>query len=383
MCSNRTTGLCGRGAARKRPKTLLCGLMMAAAMLAGCAAQAPFYTTPPAVQMQWPLLSSRPKIVWLKTIATYRDVGIEKGFWQKAVELLTGGSDTRISRPYGVLFDSGARLFVADPGAGCVHSMDTKEGRYSLIGDEGETRLRTPIGLAEDEQENLYITDSTAATVFVYDIRRRTLKPFLRQLKRPTGIVYNKVNKLLYIVDTVAGTVSAVDGQGTVKHTFGSPGGGVLNFNHPTDITVDRRGQIYVTDPLNYRVKVFSPEGQLVNQIGNAGDAPGELNKPKGVAVDSEGHIYVCDSLQDTVQIFDSTGALILNFGSNGTGNGQFWMPSGIFIDANDYIYIADTYNQRVQLFRHITSKEDVEMDDELHNGEPDEKSTPRDGVKP
>ncbi len=358
---------------------MFCGMLMAVILLAGCAAPAPFYADRPTAQLQWPLLSSRPKIVWVKTIATYRDVGIDKGFWQKAVELLTGGEDTRISRPYGILFD-GSRLFIADPGAGCVHYMDTKEGRYRIIDGEGSNLLRTPIGLAEDEQGNLYITDSTAATVYVYDIGRKTLKPFLRQLKRPTGIVYNKVNKLLYVVDTVAGTVVAVDRQGTVKHTFGSPGGGTLNFNHPTDITVDRRGQIYVTDPLNYKVKVFSPEGQLVNQVGNAGDAPGELNKPKGVAVDSEGHIYVCDSLQDTVQIFDSSGALILNFGTNGTGNGQFWMPSGIFIDANDYIYIADTYNHRIQLFRHITKAADTELDDEFRTGEPVDMTGPPQG---
>lgn len=362
---------------------LMCGLLMAVAMLAGCAAPAPFQAARPVTHLQWPALSSQPRIVWLKTISTHQDVGIAKDFWRKIVELLTGPDDTRISRPYGVLFDDGGRLFVADPGAGVVHVMDTKAGRYDVIGAGGGSFLRSPIGLAEDENENLYITDSSAATVFIYDIRHKTLKPFLRDLKRPTGIAYNRSNKLLYIVDTVAGRVISVDGRGNRIHSFGSPGDGNRNFNHPTDITVDQRGQIYVTDPLNYRIKIFSPEGQLVSQTGAAGDSPGELNKPKGVAIDSDGHIYVCDALQDTVQIFENTGALIMNFGSKGSGAGQLWMPSGIFIDKDDYIYVADTYNHRIQLFRYFSKKRFKEPEDDFQGAEPTGGSMPQAGNKP
>ncbi|MDR3578335.1 MAG: 6-bladed beta-propeller [Oryzomonas sp.] len=329
-------------------------VMPAVLLPAGCATQAPYQTSRPIARLQWPLFSSRPQVIWQKNIATYQDAGIAKGFWKKALELLTGSEENRISKPYGVLSDDRGRLFIADPGAGCVHFMDIRSGRYTIIGD-GDVRLRTPVGLAEDEQGNLYITDSTAAVVYVYRIGEKTLAPFLKKLVRPTGIVYNSFNKLLYVVDTVAGTVNVVDGEGKLQRSFGSPGEGRMNFNHPTDIAADRRGQLYVTDPLNYRVMIYSPEGQVVGQIGKAGDVPGELNKPKGVAIDSDGHIYVCDSLQDTVQMFDNNGALVLNFGSNGGDDGEFWMPSGIFIDAHDYIYVADTYNRRIQVFRYIS----------------------------
>lgn len=330
-------------------------LLLALFSLASCSAPVSLLKEKPSADLQWPQKPFEAKIRWMKTIADARDVGITKSFWKKALEFFIGAEQRRIVKPYGVLFDSAERLFIADPGAGLVHFMEMKEGRYILIGDESNSPLRTPIGLAEDEHDRLYITDSTTGNVYLYDLAGRSLKPFLgRTLQRPTGIAYNRVNKLLYVVDTAAGRVVAVDESGAEKLRFGSSGAEKGEFNHPTDITVDAKGFIYVTDPLNYKIKVFTPEGKLVNQFGAPGDAPGNLNKPKGVAVDSEGHIYVSDALFDSVQIFDTAGRLLLSFGWRGTENGTFWMPSGIFIDQHDYIFVADTYNQRVQVFRYL-----------------------------
>jgi sugar lactone lactonase YvrE len=305
--------------------------------------------------MQWPSKPDAARIQWVKSIAAYQDAGITKGFWKKVLEFVAGADENNIVRPYGILFDRNERLLVADPGAGVVHCMDMKEGLYTIIGREADSKLRTPIGIAEDEQEHLYITDSAAGMVYIYDFAGRSLKPFLqRPLHRPTGITYNRVNKLLYIVETTAHQVVAVDTAGVERLRFGSTGEDAAGFNHPTDISVDSKGQVYVTDPLNYRIKVFTPEGKLLSQFGAPGDGLGYLNKPKGVAVDSQGHIYVCDALMDSVQIFDREGHLLLSFGSNGIGPGEFWMPAGIFIDRNDYIFVADSYNRRVQIFRFL-----------------------------
>ena len=353
---NNLTAGNGRTAAIRRGRAaaavaLLCALLS----LAACAAPVSLLEEKPSADLQWPQKPFEAKIRWIKTISDARDAGITKSFWKKTLEFFIGADQRRIVKPYGVLFDSAERLFIADPGAGLVHFMDMKEGRYVLIGDESDSPLRTPIGLAEDDHDRLYITDSTTGNVYLYDIAGRSLKPFLgRTLQRPTGIAYNRVNKLLYIVDTAAGRVVAVDARGAEKLRFGSAGAEKGEFNHPTDITVDARGLIYVTDPLNYKIKVFTPEGKLVSQFGAPGDAPGNLNKPKGVAVDSEGHIYVSDALFDAVQIFDAGGRLLLSFGYGGTENGAFWMPSGIFIDQHDHIFVADTYNRRVQVFRYL-----------------------------
>jgi DNA-binding beta-propeller fold protein YncE len=333
---------------------LLCG----SCFLTACATPVSLYATKPATELRWPPPPLEQKIAWVAAISGYKDLGITKGFWKRLAELLVGEEEERIVRPHGVVFDVEERLFIADPGAGVVHFMDLPKGNYAMIGAENGSPLRTPIGVAEDDRGNLYITDSTAGMVFVYDIGRGTLRPFVQTgIKRPTGITFNRADKLLYVVDTAANQVLVVDGAGREVRRIGGPGEGKGEFNHPTDITADARGQLYLLDPLNYRIKVFSPEGKLVSEFGSAGDLPGYLNKPKGVAVDSEGHIYCTDALLDTVQIFDETGRLLLFFGTAGLGNGQFWMPSGIFIDRNDYIFVADTYNRRIQVFRYLSQK--------------------------
>jgi sugar lactone lactonase YvrE len=325
-------------------------------ILTACAGPGTIYESKPAVNLEWPKQTSGgPKIAWVRNIAEYRDAGIEKGFWKRALELFTGSDNERIVRPYGVLFDGNERLFIADPGRGVVHFMDVRGGRYTVIGGTEESPLRSPIGLAEDESDRLYITDSATSAVYIYDIREGTLRQFpVKGLQRPTGIAFSEVNKLLYIVDTIAGQVVAVETGGKERAKFGTSGEKKEEFNHPTDIAVDDLGQIYVTDSLNFKIKVFTPEGALISQFGAAGDAPGDMFKPKGIAVDSGGHIYVCDAMLDAVQVFDDSGRLLLSFGSTGTGNGEFWMPSGLFIDRHNYIFVADTYNRRIQVFRFV-----------------------------
>lgn len=344
-----------------QPSRLLRGVLVPVLLLllTACAAPVPFHKTGPDAALQWPPQTEGPRIVWVRTIADYQDAGISKSFWRKTLEVFTGADERRIVRPYGVLFDEAERLFIADPGAGVVHLMDIKKGKYTVFGDGSDSPLRTPIGLAEDESGQLYITDSTAGTVFRVDLRNGSIKPFLvRMVGRPTGIAYNRINKLLYIVDTTGNQVIAVDTLGKEIYRFGSRGEGPGQLNRPVDIAVDALGQVYLTDTLNSRIRVVTPEGHAVAQFGAAGDAPGDLNKPKGVAVDSEGNIYVCDALLDAVQIFDDSGRLLLTFGSAGGEDGRFWMPSGIFIDSQDYIFVADTYNRRIQVFKYITGEE-------------------------
>ncbi len=326
----------------------------------GCSGPGTIYRLKPAADLVWPRQAEGgPRVFWVKSITDYQDAGIGKGFWKRAMELFTGAGEERIVRPHGVLFDGNERLFIADPGKGVVHCMDIRSGRYTLIRGKEGAPLQSPIGLAEDEADNLYITDSSGAAVYRYDIKKETLMPFMTTgLKRPTGLAFSEVNKFLYIVDTTAGQVVAVDTNGKERKRFGSSGEGVEQFNHPTDIAVDDLGQLYITDALNFKIKVFTPEGDVVSRFGTAGDAVGNLFKPKGVAVDSGMHIYVSDAMLDVVQVFDNTGRLLLSFGGTGTEIGQFWMPSGLYIDRHNYIFVADTYNRRIQVFRFVSGGE-------------------------
>jgi len=325
-------------------------------LVLGCATPVPLLQRAQPAGPQWPEAPFKARIAWVKSVALPEDAGIKKSFWKRTLELFTGADKRGIVKPYGVFYDDAGRLFIADPGAGLVHLMETREGRYSTIVGPKGARLRSPIALAEDELGGLFITDSVANTVYRYDLADHSLTPFINGLSRPTGIAYNRVNKLLYIAETNGNRVLAVDRKGAVKATITAAGSSTGPFNRPTDLAVDSRGQIYVTDPLNYKVRILTPEGLVAAEFGAMGDRRGELNKPKGVAVDSEGHIYVCDNLLDAVQIFDESGQFLFSFGATGTSDGAFWMPSGMFIKG-DFIFVSDSYNRRVQIFRYLPSE--------------------------
>lgn len=305
--------------------------------------------------IQWPPLPLMPRIIWVNEIRNHQDAGIGKGFWRRVTEFFTGGEETRIGKPYGVYLDDRERLFIVDVGYAMVHVMELREKRYSIIGKGAENVFRSPIAITEDDEENLYITDSSAGIIYRYSLKKGRLEPFIvADLGRPTGIAFNRNNRLIYITDTTAHQIAVFDLRGNERFRIGGHGDGPGQFNYPTDLFVDRRGRLYVTDALNSRVAIFSAEGAHLKTFGRPGDTGGNFAKPKGIAVDSSGNIYVCDALLDAVQIFNENGELLLSFGDHGVDAGQFWMPAGIYIDRNDTIYVADAYNRRVQVFKYV-----------------------------
>lgn len=309
-------------------------------------------------ELLWPPLPMESRIQWVSEFRDYHEVGITKGFWKMIGEFVFGEEETRLRKPYGVYKDDRDRIFVVDVGAAVVHVFDRKKNQYYTIGDHGKPLLRTPIAVTEDERENLFVSDAGSGRVYTFNLRKKELREFgPTRLGRPTGIAYNRTNKLLYVTDTAAHQVIAFRGDGTEELRIGTRGDAPGEFNYPTDLFVTPQGELYVTDALNGRIQIFSPDGKYLRSFGVAGDTPGFFDKPKGVAVDSEGHVYVCEAMFDTIQIFDQNGRFLLNFGSTGDEEGELRMPSGIYIDRDDLIYVADSFNKRIQIFKYLKQK--------------------------
>ncbi|MCW9025664.1 MAG: 6-bladed beta-propeller [Gammaproteobacteria bacterium] len=305
----------------------------------------------------WPEPPAAPRIQYLKSFSNPENLGITKSFWQKIVEFFSGAEQTQMIRPSAVTVDSNAnQIYVADPGAKGIHRFDLKNGSYRLLRRKDNQPLPSPVGLVSGDNGEVFITDSALGGLYKANSDSRWVMPVRLdvELKQPTGIAYDKVEKKIFIADTSEHDIKVFSLSGTFLNKIGKRGNKEKEFNFPTMLWVDEKKQLYITDSLNFRIQVLDQNGDYITQFGRLGDASGTFSRPRGVATDRSGHIYVVDSMFHSFQIFNNKGNLLLHIGRQGQEPGEFWLPGTIFIAPDDTIYIADSHNKRVQVFRYI-----------------------------
>ena len=83
-------------------------------------------------------------------------------------------------------------------------------------------------------------------------------------------------------------------------------------FSHPSDVAVNRNGDIYISDGYgNSRIHHFSPDGELIKSWGKPGNGPGEFTVPHALAFDSKDRLFVCDRENYRIQVFNTDGNII------------------------------------------------------------------------
>ncbi len=308
----------------------------------------------------WPKPPQQARIEFVRNIAKPEDLGITPGFWSRIVSVFAGKEETRLVRPTAAVMTSDEVLYVADPGAKCIHRFDTREKRHDMVQLEDDVPFRSPVSLAVGSSNRVYVSDSALNQVFLIEKQAKYAVPFKTEIEldQPTGLSFDAKSERLYIINTRKHQVIAFNRQGEYLFSFGRRGAGAGQFNYPTQIWIDpATGSLWVTDSLNFRVQHFDVNGRFIGELFGIGDASGDLPRPKGVATDSAGHVYIMDALLNSMQIFNQSGELLLFIGEQGKGIGQFWLPVGIYIDSSNRIFVADSFNSRVQVFRFLENK--------------------------
>ena len=266
--------------------------------------------------------------------------------------------------PYGMAVDSKGRLYVADQKVGAIFIFNTETKETELIGNGIQAHFAMINSVVVDDDDRIFVSDGKLGKVMVFDAKHQA-QDQIKGLVDPVGLAIDKENRLLYVVDTQQDQVLVYDadslkplrkiGTGGKKHTLSTPG----DFALPTDVAVDKDGNVYVTDTLNWRVEIFDADGKFISQFGKHCDAIGCFERPKGIALDSDGHIWVVDNGLSLVQAYDRDGQLLGYVGGPGRLLGQFNDPVGIFIDQNNRMFVSEQYPWgRVQQFRYITDAE-------------------------
>lgn len=182
------------------------------------------------------------------------------------------------------------------------------------------------------------------------------------ELKRPTGIAFDREHGLLFVADTEANDIKVFDVTGKLVNTIGRHGEGEGEFNAPTHLAMaygSYGGHLHVSDSLNTRIQVFDTDGRYIRSFGQRGINVGDLVRPKGVAVSEDGIVYVIESYFAHLLIYNEQNELLLGITGSGIEGGNFRLPSGVWVDNQGRIFVADMFNGRVVVYQFLGDDRD------------------------
>jgi sugar lactone lactonase YvrE len=219
----------------------------------------------------------------------------------------------------------------------------------------GPGQLDSPDKLALDAQGNLYVTEvgsqSPAGNSRIQKFSPTgmslaqwgTFGSAPGQFNTPVGIAVDQQGDI-YVADVGNHRIQKLSSLGqpiAQWHTVGSGTGETTEIGY--DLALDARGNVYVSEPHpfsdgNDRVQKFSPAGELLATWGGSGVGPGQFNQPTGLAVDSKGDVFVVDSGHSRVQELSSTGRFVAQWYAPGGG---FRFVSKIAVDSHGDVYVS------------------------------------------
>lgn len=136
------------------------------------------------------------------------------------------------------------------------------------------------------------------------------------------------------------------DRKGNCIKSWGKNGSGPMEFNEPSGMTSDDKGNAYVMDAWNGTIKGFDENGKEIAKIRLP--AAGSFYGPRGIAFDGS-HFVIADTGSQRVSMISAKGDMEASWGGRGTEPGQFQGPLDVAVEPSGDILVADSDNNRLQ----------------------------------
>ncbi len=221
---------------------------------------------------------------------------------------------------------SNARQIATDA-AGNIYSPDNN-GRIVKIAPDGTQSVVAaglwPIGVAVDGAGNVYATTTSNSLVKITPSGSQTT--LSSNFVTPTQVAVDR-NGNVYVADFGAGQVDEISAEGAFSVLVG-------NFPSPSGIAADKEGDVFLTRANSNQV--FEDGGGQLRTVPGAG-----LNAPTSLAVDTSGNLFIADSGNNRVVELPAGGGQ------------QFTVLSGVAstvigVDAAGDLFVSDQNTNHV-----------------------------------